>query len=85
MSYPHWPVVVVGVMIGASPSTAQPIRLPTAPPLEQRNGVVDIADLPPLPLASEGPSTAGALLAATDSDEDVVVGAAKREQPCLQK
>ncbi|MBP9087209.1 MAG: TonB-dependent receptor [Kofleriaceae bacterium] len=80
MSYPHWPVVVVGVMIGASPSTAQPIRLPTAPPLEQRNGVVDIADLPPLPLASEGPSTAAALLAATDSDEDVVVGAAKREQ-----
>ncbi len=80
MSYLRWSTVVVGLMVGVSASTAQPIRLPTAPPLDQRNGAVDIADLPALPLASEGPSTAASVLAATDSDEEVVVGAAKREQ-----
>jgi outer membrane receptor for ferrienterochelin and colicins len=42
--------------------------------------VVDVADLPPLPPPSvERPQTA-TLLAASEAEEDVVVGAAKREQ-----
>lgn len=41
---------------------------------------VDVADLPPLPPASEAPSSSATVLAAAAADEDVVVGAAKREQ-----
>jgi iron complex outermembrane receptor protein len=41
---------------------------------------VDVADLPPLPLASEDLSSSATVFAAADSDEDVVVGAAKRQQ-----
>ena len=46
----------------------------------QSADVVDVADLPPLPTTSEDPSSSATLLAATTADEDVVVGAAKREQ-----
>lgn len=72
-------VTVAGVALGHTPAQAQPVKLPDEVPT-QRNGAVDVADLPPLPLASEGPSTSAALLAATNSDEEIVVGAAKREQ-----
>lgn len=41
---------------------------------------VDVSDLPPLPIADEDPSSSATLLAAQDAEEDVVVGAAKREQ-----
>jgi outer membrane receptor for ferrienterochelin and colicins len=41
---------------------------------------VDPADLPPLPSAEETVSTAATMLAAADAEEDIVVGAAKREQ-----
>jgi iron complex outermembrane receptor protein len=43
-------------------------------------GVVDVADLPPLPPASEEQSSSATVLAASAAEEDVVVGAAKREQ-----
>ncbi len=48
---------------------------------EPARPVVDVADLPPLPPASEddNPSTA-AMFAASEVEEDTVVGAAKREQ-----
>ncbi|MEO8843858.1 MAG: TonB-dependent receptor plug domain-containing protein [Kofleriaceae bacterium] len=42
--------------------------------------VVDPADLPPLPDASDDESSNAAILAAVTAEEDVVVGAAKREQ-----
>ena len=42
--------------------------------------VVDVADLPPLPPAEDAPSSSATVLAAANSEEDVVVGAAKREQ-----
>ncbi len=41
---------------------------------------VDVADLPPLPAASDEPSSSATVLAASSAEEDVVVGAAKREQ-----
>jgi iron complex outermembrane receptor protein len=41
---------------------------------------VDVADLPPLPAAGDAPSSAATVLAASSAQEDVVVGAAKREQ-----
>ena len=41
---------------------------------------VDVADLPPLPPASEDLSSSATVLAAANSEEDVVVGAAKRQQ-----
>ncbi len=41
---------------------------------------VDVQDLPPLPAAEEGTSTEATVLAASAAEEDVVVGAAKREQ-----
>jgi outer membrane receptor for ferrienterochelin and colicins len=41
---------------------------------------VDVADLPPLPAAEDAPSSSATVLAASTVDEDVVVGAAKREQ-----
>ena len=41
---------------------------------------VDPADLPPLPSATDDASSAATVLAASDAGEDVVVGAAKREQ-----
>ena len=41
---------------------------------------VDVADLPPLPAAPEEPSSSATVLAASEVSEDVVVGAAKREQ-----
>jgi iron complex outermembrane receptor protein len=42
--------------------------------------VVDVSDLPPLPDASEAPASSATVLAASSVQEDVVVGAAKREQ-----
>jgi len=42
--------------------------------------VVDPADLPPLPAAEEEPSSSATVLAAANASEDVVSGAAKREQ-----
>lgn len=42
--------------------------------------MVDPADLPPLPEASQAESSNVAILAAVSAEEDVVVGAAKREQ-----
>lgn len=45
-----------------------------------QNAAVDVADLPPLPPATEAPSSSATVLAAAAADEDVVVGAAKREQ-----
>lgn len=41
---------------------------------------VDVQDLPPLPAAEDEPSSSATVLAASTADEDVVVGAAKREQ-----
>jgi outer membrane receptor protein involved in Fe transport len=41
---------------------------------------VDVDDLPPLPAAEGEPTRAAALASAADVEEDVVVGAAKREQ-----
>ena len=41
---------------------------------------VDVSDLPPLPVAGDEASTSAMQLAASNVDEDVVVGAAKREQ-----
>jgi iron complex outermembrane receptor protein len=41
---------------------------------------VDVADLPPLPAATEEPLSTAVVLAASEASEDVVVGAAKREQ-----
>jgi outer membrane receptor for ferrienterochelin and colicins len=41
---------------------------------------LDVADLPPLPVAGDAPSSSAAVLAASSAEEDVVVGAAKREQ-----
>jgi len=41
---------------------------------------VDVADLPPLPAADEPATSAATVLAASAVEEDVVVGAAKREQ-----
>ena len=41
---------------------------------------VEIADLPPLPGASEELSSSATLLAAAEASEELVVGAAKREQ-----
>jgi len=41
---------------------------------------VDVADLPPLPAAGEEASSNAVVLAASEASEDVVVGAAKREQ-----
>ncbi len=81
---PAWSVrrsacVALSLVSAVGVAQAQPVKLPDETPT-QRNGGVDIADLPPLPLASEGPSTSAALQAAADSDEEIVVGAAKREQ-----
>jgi outer membrane receptor for ferrienterochelin and colicins len=42
--------------------------------------VVDVADLPPLPEATETAASSATVLAASSASEDVVVGAAKREQ-----
>jgi iron complex outermembrane receptor protein len=41
---------------------------------------MDVEDLPPLPAAEDEPSSSATVLAASDAEEDVVVGAAKREQ-----
>jgi outer membrane receptor for ferrienterochelin and colicins len=41
---------------------------------------VDVDDLPPLPAAEDEPLSSATILAASDAEEDVVVGAAKREQ-----
>lgn len=51
-------------------------RVVSAEPLP----AVDVADLPPLPAASEELSSSATVLAAASAEEDVVVGAAKREQ-----
>jgi iron complex outermembrane receptor protein len=57
--------VLIGLLVSA-PVAAQP--------------AVDVADLPPLPAASDDPSSSATVLAASSAEEDVVVGAAKREQ-----
>ncbi len=62
---PSWPVVAAFLV----PAIAS-----------AQNAAVDVADLPPLPPASEAPSSSATVLAAAAADEDVVVGAAKREQ-----
>ncbi len=41
---------------------------------------VEVSDLPPLPSAADEPSSSASLFAASSVEEDVVVGAAKREQ-----
>jgi iron complex outermembrane receptor protein len=41
---------------------------------------VDVDDLPPLPPAGDEPSSSATVLAAASAEQDVVVGAAKREQ-----
>jgi len=51
-----------------------------APALASAQSAVDVADLPPLPAASDEPSSSATVLAAATAEEDVVVGAAKREQ-----
>lgn len=51
-----------------------------APTLASAQPAVDVADLPPLPTASDEPSSSATVLAAATAEEDVVVGAAKREQ-----
>ena len=43
-------------------------------------GIVDPGDLPPLPAEAEEVSSTATVLAASSAEEDVVVGAAKREQ-----
>ena len=53
--------------------------LALAAPAARAQGV-DVADLPPLPEASDAPSSSATVLAAASAGEDVVVGAAKREQ-----
>ena len=47
---------------------------------EPTPAVVDVADLPPLPAADDTDVGAATVLAAVSVEEDVVVGAAKREQ-----
>jgi iron complex outermembrane receptor protein len=42
--------------------------------------VVDVSDLPPLPPATEAQSSSASVLAASSAEEDIVLGAAKREQ-----
>ncbi|MBA3541444.1 MAG: hypothetical protein H0T79_17665, partial [Deltaproteobacteria bacterium] len=59
-------LAVVASLTGLTTASAQP--------------AVDVADLPPLPAADEAPSSSATVLAATAAEEDVVVGAAKREQ-----
>lgn len=52
-----------------------------APASVRAQGIgVDVGDLPPLPAPSEELSSSATVLAASAADEDVVVGAAKREQ-----
>jgi outer membrane receptor for ferrienterochelin and colicins len=65
--------LVVAMIAASATAHAQP--KPDAPP-----PAVDVQDLPPLPAADEGPSTSATVLAASAAEEDVVVGAAKREQ-----
>jgi iron complex outermembrane receptor protein len=50
------------------------------PPAAHDDSVVDVNDLPPLPVAGEAAASSATVLAASAAEEDVVVGAAKREQ-----
>ncbi|MEZ4365698.1 MAG: TonB-dependent receptor [Kofleriaceae bacterium] len=52
----------------------------SAQPVDEPAPTVDVADLPPLPPAAAGAAAAATVAAAIDAEEDVVVGAAKREQ-----
>ncbi len=61
--------IALGIALRAVTSYADP------PP-----GVVDPGDLPPLPSEGETISSTATVLAASSAEEDVVVGAAKREQ-----
>ncbi|HEY1814965.1 MAG TPA: TonB-dependent receptor [Kofleriaceae bacterium] len=61
--------ICIALLLVASVASADP------PP-----GVVDPGDLPPLPTEGEAVSSTATVLAATSAEEDVVVGAAKREQ-----
>ncbi|MCE9580398.1 MAG: TonB-dependent receptor [Deltaproteobacteria bacterium] len=62
--------VAVAVVVGALATALDAAAAPA----------VDIDDLPPLPESSDAPSSAAAVMSATAVEEDVVVGAAKREQ-----
>jgi iron complex outermembrane receptor protein len=66
------PLVRVAVAAPAPAAAATPA--PSEPP------AIDVADLPPLPAATDEGSSAATVLAASSAEEDVVVGAAKREQ-----
>jgi outer membrane receptor for ferrienterochelin and colicins len=51
-----------------------------AGPSEAPAAAVEVADLPPLPAATDPPTSAAIVLAASSAEPDVVIGAAKREQ-----
>lgn len=71
--------IVGGAIAVAAPAAApeaQPAPVAPAPAAP----VVDVDDLPPLPAATDEPSASATVLAASAAEEDVVVGAAKREQ-----
>jgi outer membrane receptor protein involved in Fe transport len=80
-------VVATTSLFTSSIAAAQPATPPTAPtgaaapqPLPPGPEAVDPGDLPPLPIAVEEPTSSATVLAAASVEEDVVVGAAKREQ-----
>jgi outer membrane receptor for ferrienterochelin and colicins len=64
--------LALALALTATPVAAQP-ALDAAP-------AVEVADLPPLPPAIDDLSSSATVLAAAEAEEDVVVGAAKREQ-----
>ena len=68
-------VAAAAIAISTASAFAQP-----APTSNDATGVVDPGDLPPLPAAGEEVSSKATVLAASQASEDVVVGAAKREQ-----
>jgi outer membrane receptor for ferrienterochelin and colicins len=68
-------VLIALAMVAPARADGDATPAPTPPP-----GVVDVDDLPPLPAAEGEPGSAAAVISAADVEEDVVVGAAKREQ-----
>jgi outer membrane receptor for ferrienterochelin and colicins len=66
-------IAVIAIAAGAPDADAQPAGTDGAP-------AVDVADLPPLPPPSDDRVQTATLYAASEAAEDVVVGAAKREQ-----
>ena len=65
-------------LVGAAPAAAQPAPKVEGPGFTP-GPAVDVADLPPLPAGSDEVSSSATVLAASSAEEDVVVGAAKRE------